>query len=287
MNAKHFTRNLRLAFPAALGISAMVTGSALAQEAFPSEPIQVVTHASAGGGTDTTVRMVIPDAQETLGTDISVAMKLGGGGRVAMNHASLQEPDGHTIMLITPTHLYTMARGGSPVNIDDIVGIARATDDPILIVGSSGGRFQSLDDLIGAGADSPVKWGTTHIGSVDHASAESFAQKTDTTINVVPFEGGGELVTSLMGGNVDVASLNLTEALDAIQRGDLKALAVMAEERVDVLPDTPALAEKGLDLSFSTVRGFVAMKDVPEGRTCLPHVWWRRRGRGSRHRPGR
>jgi putative tricarboxylic transport membrane protein len=264
------THNSRLlACVATAGLSVLASVPVAAQEKFPSKPIQIVTHASAGGGTDTTVRMAIPDAQDALGSNMFVATMKGGGGRVAMNFAKLQGTDGHTLMLITPTHLFTMAQGNSPLSIDDIVGVARATDDPMLIVTSPGSRFKSIDDLIGAGKDKPVKWGTTHIGGVDHVAAESFAQKAGTKIRAVPFEGGGELVTNLMGGNVEVASLNVTEALEQVRHGDLVPLAAMSDERIDVLPDLPTTQEKGVDVVFSTVRGFVVLKGVPEERVAI------------------
>ena len=243
----------------------LVGGSAIAEDTYPSEPIEVVTHASAGGGTDTTVRTVLPDAEQILGVPMPVAMKVGGSGRVALNYAKRKAPDGQTIMLVTPTHLFTMARGGAPLDIDDLVGIARATDDPLMIVASPKGRFATVDELIGNKGE-PVRFGTTHIGSVDHAAAESFAQRAKIKINVVPFEGGGELVTNLMGGNIDVASLNLTEAIDQVQRGDLIVLAMLSDERVDILPNTPTAKEKGVDVTFSTVRGFVALKEVPKAK---------------------
>ncbi|WP_110647509.1 Bug family tripartite tricarboxylate transporter substrate binding protein [Salinicola peritrichatus] len=256
------TKRTLLSCAALIAAIGVIGTPALAQDDFPSGPLEIVTHASAGGGTDTTVRTLIPDLEKDLGVPVSVNMKLGGSGRVAMNYLRSRPEDGQTIMLVTPTHLYTMAQGRSPLGIDDITGIARASDDPLLIVAKKGSAIDSSDALLQA--KTPVKWGVTHVGSIDHASAEMFAKKAGIKLSVVPFEGGGELVTNLMGGNIDIASLNLTEAMDSIERGDLDAIAIMSDQRVDTLPDTPTAKELGVDAEFSTVRGFVAMKGVPE-----------------------
>ena len=82
----------------------------------------------------------------------------------------------------------------------------------------------------------------------------------------MPFAGGGEIVTNLMGGSIDAAGLNLTEALDQLTRGDFRALAVMSEERIPVINDVPTTVELGYDVVFSTVRGYLVLEGTPEDR---------------------
>lgn len=251
---------------AALGLVAAALSQAAAQESFPSKPIDVVTHASPGGGTDTTARTMIVGASEALGVDMAVVPKVGGGGLVAMSYVSTQPRDGHTLMGITPTHLFAIARGQGPLKIDDLVGVARATDDPIVVMVRSGGEIETLDELLALGRRRPIKWGTTQIGGVDHVAGAVLARVAGTELSVVPFGGGGEVVTNLMGGNVDAAGLNLTEGLDQIRRGDFLALAVMADRRMEAIQDVPTTLELGYDVQFSTVRGYVVLEGTPEER---------------------
>jgi len=124
----------------------------------------------------------------------------------------------------------------------------------------------SLADLIALGHRRPIKWGATQIGGVDHVAGAILARVAGTDLSVVPFGGGGEIVTNLMGGSVDAAGLNLTEGLDQIRRGDFRALAVMADERMEAIPDVPTTVELGYDVTFSTVRGYVVLKGTPEDR---------------------
>lgn len=251
----------------AMGVAlSLTTSSAIAADDFPSQPIEVVTHASAGGGTDTTARMALIRARRELGVDAFVTTKTGGGGSVAMSYVSDKPADGHTVMAITPTHLFTMARGKAPIGIDDIVGVVRTTDDPIVVMVRGDSEFATIEDLIAAGKERSLKWGGTQVGGVDHIAAMSFANATGVKVAYVPFGGGGEFLTALLGGDIEVAGFNVTETTDQIDAGDLRPLATMAEERASFLPDTPTLPEKGFDVVFSTVRGFVVMRDTPADR---------------------
>jgi putative tricarboxylic transport membrane protein len=237
---------------------------AVAQDAFPSRPIDVVTHASPGGGTDATARAMAVGARVALDVNMAVVPKTGGGGIVAMNYVNNRPRDGYTVLSITPTHLFAIARGQGPLTIDDLVGVARATDDPLVVMVRQDSAVETLSELLDLGRARPIKWGTTQIGGVDHVAGAILAQVADTQLSVVPFSGGGEIVTNLMGGNIDAAGLNLTEALDQIQRGDFRALAVMAEKRLPIIPDVPTTVELGYDVVYSTVRGFLVLKGTPE-----------------------
>ena len=237
--------------------------------AFPSQPVDIVTHTSPGGGTDATARAMIAGVRNFLDSNMTVLPKIGGSGLVAMNYVSSQRRDGHTVMGITPTHLFALARGQGPLTIDDLVGIARATIDPIVVMVRTGDEIETLDDLIKLGRQRPIKWGTTQIGSVDHIAGAMLAKRAETDLSVVPFGGGGEIVTNLMGGNIDAAGLNLTEGLDQIRRGDFLPLAVLANERINAINFVPTASELGYDVSFSTVRGYVVLKGTPIDRIQL------------------
>ena len=239
--------------------------SAAAQN-FPTRPIDVVTHASPGGGTDATARSMVLGTKLALDVDMAVVPRTGGGGVVALNYVNSRPRDGHTVLAITPTHLFAIARGQGPIRNEDLVPVARATDDPIVVMVRGDSDVQTLEDLMALGRQRPIKWGTTQIGGVDHVAGAVLAQRANTELSVVPFQGGGEIVTNLMGGSVDAAGLNLTEALDQIRRGDFRALAVMAEERLASIPDVPTTVELGYDVVFSTVRGYLVLAGTPEDR---------------------
>lgn len=235
-------------------------------EQFPSRPIDVITHASPGGGTDLTARSMIAGARESLGVDMAVVFKGGGGGVVAMNFVADRPRDGHMLMAITPTHLFALARGQSAISIDDLVGVARATEDPLVVTTSATSGIRSLADLIALGHRRSIKWGTGLVGGIDHIAGLALADAAGTSLSAVPFNGGGEVAANILGGNIDAAALNLSEALDEIERGDFRALAVMADQRLSLIPDVPTTVELGYDATFSTVRGYVVLRGTPEDR---------------------
>ena len=251
---------------ACIVVATLAAGCDTAEETFPSKPVDVVTHASPGGGTDATARAMLVGTREALGVGMAVVPKIGGSGLVAMSYVESRPRDGYTLMGITPTHLFALARGQGRLGIDDLVGVARAADDPIVVMVRAESELETLEDLIALGRTRPIKWGTTQIGSVDHVAGAMLAKAVDTELSVVPFGGGGEIVTNLMGGNIDAAGLNLTEGLDQIQRGTFRAIAVMAAERMEAIADVPTTVELGYDVQYSTVRGYVVLKGTPDDR---------------------
>jgi tripartite-type tricarboxylate transporter receptor subunit TctC len=144
-----------------------------AQDAFPSETINVITHAGPGGGTDITTRMMMLRGRSELGQDMVVVSKTGGSGAAALQYLKSQDCDGHSIMTLTQSHLLQIAQGKVPVTIDEVVGLARATLDPQLLAVRADSEIQTLDDLIEASnaAEGGLKWGATFVGGTDPSSS--------------------------------------------------------------------------------------------------------------------
>lgn len=262
---------------ASLAVTAGVTvglGAAhlAAQEEFPNQQINVITHAGPGGGTDITTRMMMLRARRELKQDMVVVNKRGGSGAAALAYLADQEPDGHVIMTMTQSHIFNILQGKSPLGIDDISGLARATLDPQIVVVKADSPLRSLDDLITASndADGGLKWGTTFAGGADHVAIHNFTKAAEgIPYTIVPFEGGGAIVTNLVGGNVDAALLNYAEGEAQFEAGELRALAVLADARIESLADTPTAKEAGVDNTAATIRGFVTLTDVPEEHRAI------------------
>lgn len=249
----------------ALSLAAIGGSKAKGQTKFPSRPIEVVTHAGVGGGTDITARMMMVQAPAELKTEFVVVNKTGGSGAAALQYASERPRDGHTILLITQTHLLTLLRdkaGG--MKYEDLVPLARATEDPqILMVGKSS-PFKSAADWLAAGKDNALKYGTTHVGSVDHIACIEVAKAAGhQSPNIIPFRGGGDIVINLVGGNVDCALVNYAEAESQIRGGDIRPLCTFSEKRLDAIKDVPTGKEIGVPGNHSTVRGFAALAGTP------------------------
>jgi tripartite-type tricarboxylate transporter receptor subunit TctC len=194
---------------------------------------------------------------------------VGGSGAVALAYADSRPKDGHTIMLLTQTHLLTLLQNkAGNLKPEDIVAIARATDDPQVLMVGKGSPYKTAQEFITAAKTKSMKYGTTQIGSVDHIAVAGFGKAAGTAApTVVPFRGGGDVVINLVGGNIDAALTNYAEAESQLKSGDVRALLVLASEKMDSLPGVPTSKDLGLkNAEFSTVRGFAVLKGTPEDR---------------------
>ena len=248
------------------GAVAIGSFAAIAQEAFPNKTIQIVIHSKYGGGTDTTARMMMIRSRRVLGVDMRVVAKRGGSGAKAHSYAMGQAKDGYTVLALTQSHLYTIARGKSPITIDDVVGVARAMDDPTFITVDAKSSYKTLADLVNASKDKALNWGVAQVGGTEHIGLAQFAKAAGMKFKVIPFGSGAQMIQALMSGAIDATLPNVSEAGTQVQDGTFRALAVMAEKRLKGYPDVPTTYELGYKVKTSTTRGYWVLKGTPQDR---------------------
>lgn len=246
--------------------AALSPAAAFAEEKFPSKRIQVVIHTKYGGGTDTTARVMMIDTARELGVNMIVLSKRGGSGAKAHQYAASRPRDGYTVLALTQSHLYTIARGKSPLSIDDLVGVARAMDDPTLIAVSAKSPIRTLPELVAASRKRPLNWGIAIVGGTEHVGLVQFAKAADIPYKAVPFGSGGQMVQALMSGAVQVTLPNVGEAGRQIADGTIRPLAVMWPNRVTSLPNVASTYEFGYKVKIGTTRGYWVLKGTPQDR---------------------
>ncbi len=239
---------------------------ALAAEKFPSKPIEIVIHSKYGGGTDTTARMMMIRTRRYLGVDMSVNAQRGGSGAQAHQYAMGKSRDGYTVLALTQTHLYTIARGKSPLKIGDVQGVARAMDDPTFITVSAKSPYKTLKDLVAASKDKALNWGVAQVGGTEHIGLATFAKAAGIKFKVVPFGSGAQMVQALMSGAIDATLPNVSEGGSQVQDGTFVALAVMAPKRLKDYPNVPTTFENGASVKVSTTRGYWVLSGTPMDR---------------------
>ena len=264
------TRRTVLLAGAAVVLSvAWPLAQASAQEEFPNKTIEVVIHSNYGGGTDTTARMMMIRTRRNLKTDMVVVAKRGGSGAAAHQYALGKPKDGYTVLALTQSHLYTIARGKSPLTIDDVVGVARAMDDPTFITVAADSPFKSLGDLVAAAKERAINWGVAQIGGTEHIGLAQFykvAGIPKDKLKVVPFGSGAQMIQALMSGAIDATLPNVSEGGAQVRDGTFRALTVMAEKRLADYPDVPSTYELGYPAKTSTTRGYWVIKGTPQDR---------------------
>lgn len=242
-------------------------GVAQAQDDFPSGPIEIVNMSSPGGGTDIFLRMLAVCASEELGTEIVPISKTGGLGAAALNYAANRERDGHTLIALNPGMYLTASQGKTPVMADELVPLVRGTEDPQFLIAKKDGPIPDAQTLLEEGRKRPVKMGGTHIGGTDWVAGMAFAEAAEFEQPLyVPFGGGADIVTNVIGGNIEVGILNYSEAESQIEAGEVVPLVVMSERSFARSPDTPTSVELGVPAKMATLRGIGALKGVPEDR---------------------
>ncbi len=264
MNAQAFRHRIPLGIQIVAAVGLAVSSAwLLAQSGFPSKRIEVVIHSKYGGGTDTTARMMVADTQKVLGAEMVVVSKRGGSGAKAHQYAAAKPKDGYTVLAFTQSHIYTIARGKSVLSIDDMIGVARAMDEPTFITVAGKGPYKSIDALVKASKKKPLNWGVAQIGGTEHIGLAQFAKAAGIKYKVVPFGSGAQMVQALMSGAIDATLPNIGEAATQVQDGTFRALAVMAEKRLTNFPNVPSTYELGYKVKTSTTRGYWVLKGTP------------------------
>ena len=232
-HAKRFIKTGSLVLAGTLAL-----GGATAQ-ADDKPAIEVITHAGAGGGTDVNSRMMMLRSRRTLKQDMVVVNKRGGGGAAAMNYFMSRPADGNTILTFTVGHAMTMAKGKTKLKVEDMVPLARGTNDPqILMVNCKTSAYKTPEEFVaGMKNGDELKFGGTQTGTIDHITVYLWAKRLGVPMpTYIPFKGGGELATQLVAGAVDVGTLNLSEAAAPVENGDICPLVILAHDGMAPIP---------------------------------------------------
>jgi tripartite-type tricarboxylate transporter receptor subunit TctC len=235
---------------------------------FPERPITVIVPYGAGGTVDITARILAQYIEPYLGTTMVVQNVTGAGGSIGFNEVFLADPDGYTLALsATPMvqHAYLL---DVEYDYSSFEAVAMLTVDPNVLVTRPGSSADvaTVAELIAASNANPgslVMGVGGHWASHDIARA-AFELETGATFGRVVLEGGAGVVAAMLGNQIPLGFNYIGEFASQFEAGELKVLAVAADERSPFLPDTPTLKEQGVNLSIGVWRGIVAPKGTPE-----------------------
>jgi tripartite-type tricarboxylate transporter receptor subunit TctC len=248
----------------------MVTGTALAQDKYPSKPVSGFVPASAGGSTDLMSRAIEKIWPKYSPQPLVVVNKPGGGGVVCTEFVVRSKPDGYTLYLgygsghdIVMPHLQKMPY--DPYK--DIVAIARISVHSVVVVTGAKSEFNSLPEML-AWAKKENKPITTSVATKAGAqdiTITAIAKATGVNIVTVPFAGGADAVTALAGGHVMLGAGHPSEVGPHIKAGRFKPLAMALPQRDPSMPDIPTLKELGINVStWGSVKGVGAPAATPK-----------------------
>ena len=241
---------MRLMLRSLLAAVALSVGAASAAAAYPDRPVVLVNPYAAGGPADVVARSLARALEKRLGQPVVVENKPGGGASIGTGFVARAKPDGYTLLLgtsaghvVTPLMQKTAYDGVKGFAFCSVVAV-----QPIMLVVNPSRSIRSVPELIARAKAEPGKWsyGSAGVGGATHLGAELFQQVAGVQLNHIPYAGASPAINDVVGGQTDLAMLNLSASLPFIRQGRLVALAYASDKRSPLLPDVPTLAEAGV-----------------------------------------
>lgn len=256
----------------AIAAAMALTGGPVQADAYPTKPIKLIVPSGAGGSTDTAARIMAINIQDHIGQPIIVVNKKGASGGVGINFALKAEPDGYMLMegMIGGHVLYPAMNMSSGYTPADYTPIAMTQMNPNVLVVKADSPYKTLKDLLDALKANPGKLKFSHAGAGSihffgiHLLLKTAGLDKDAAI-AIPYKGGKRSMAGLLRGEADFHQTNLVSAIDFIQSGKVRALAVTTKKRLKNFPDVPTYAELGYpDVDIFGWRGVIGPKGLPQ-----------------------
>ena len=259
---------IRILLALVLGVFLSFPAWGMAAEKFPTKAIEVDVPFAAGGSTDVLARLVAKVAPKYFEKPLVVVNKPGGGGITGTESVVRSKPDGYTLYLgqgsghdlVTP-HFQKMPY--DPFN--DLIPICRLSVHSIVMIIRGDAPYKTLKEFIewGKKKDQVTASVSTKAGSVD-ITFQAVGKATGLKIVTVPFRGGAESVTSIVGGQTDCGGNHPSEVISHIKAKRLIPIAVALENRDSAIPDVPTFKELGYNVvAVGSVKGVAAPKGTP------------------------
>jgi len=249
------------------------------QGAYPTRPLEIVAPANPGGGWDALARTMnrVLEIEKLYPQPISVLNKPGGGGAVGLAYVFQKKGDDYEMVVFSPPLIINTINKTFTQNYKELTPLAKLITDYQIFIVKADSPYKTFKDLLDALKKNPgaVKFaGGSSPGSMDHLAFCKVAQLAGINpkdLSYVAFSGGGEAITTLLGGNVAFVSTGIGESLAQLQAGTVRALAVTSPERLSgALKDVPTVKESGINTTYEVWRGVFG---VP-GMSKEAQAWW-------------
>ena len=266
----------RLGFIAMAG--AFMAPMAHAQAAaYPSKPVKIVVGYSAGGAVDAVARAIGQALSSSTGQPFVIENKPGAGTNIAVKSVIDAPADGYTLLMAANALAANMALY-KPMPFDaerDLVPVSLVGRVPVVIATNAASPFNSLAQLITEAKAKPnsVAYATPGNGSTPHMAVEFFERAAGVSLQHVPYRGGAQALTDVIGGQVPLVAVNALEVQPHVKSGKLKVLVALSPNRTAVFPDVPTMAESGYPgFEASVWYGLVAPAATPKPIVARLHA---------------
>lgn len=233
--------------PLCLAVSAV--SAAVSAQSYPQRPVRIVVNVTAGGGVDTTARVVAQHLNAVTKQPFVVDNRTGAGGSIGIELVAKATPDGYTLLVCSSGIVTNAAyRPQSYDPVRDFQPIGNLTSTPYLVVVTPALPVRSIKDLVAAAKAKPgtVSYATSGAGSITHLGASLLPMLSGTQMLSVPYKGVADAYPAVARGDVNWMIGATLSALPLVKAGRLRAIAITSARRSKALPDLPTVAESGI-----------------------------------------
>jgi len=260
-----------LVLVSAVALMILAASPAWADADYPTRAVNVVVPFPPGGAADLHARALTAALEPIFNKPLMVINKQGAGGAVGLQYASIQKPDGYTIVVALSSlpFLYEVDKlfDRKPAyKEEDFIPIALLSADPVVITVHKDSPWKTIEEFV---ADAKKRPGQINLGSAGkystmHVGAELFMKAAGIQMNHIPYTGGGPALKALLGKHIDTAAFGPAVVMAQMQAGMVRPLVVIGEKRLASMPDVPTTLEKGWDAEFYIWAGVFALKGTPD-----------------------
>lgn len=259
---------MRICWYLAAAIAVLISGATRTAFAWPDRPVRLVVGFQAGGSTDVIARLLAERLRDQFkGASFVVENRPGANGAIAANVVA-NAHDNHTLFVMGDgSVIMPLLSRNARDTIEDFKPISTLCEGTIVVLAPPSSPFATFPEFVAYAHANPgkISYVSSGIGNTQHLVGEYLAAALDIDMVHVPSRGGGQAVSELVGGQMQLGILGLGPTLPHIQSGSLRALAVTMGQRMPQLPDVPTLQELGVkDFSVSQAFSLVAPKDMPD-----------------------
>jgi tripartite-type tricarboxylate transporter receptor subunit TctC len=249
-------------------LASCVAGAPAVAQSFPTRPMHLIVPAAPGGPTDLPARLVA-QILPALGQPAVVENRPGGGGAIGARSVATAAPDGYTLLVGNTSVLAVIPAVSASAGYDpakNFAPVVKLTESYQILVVPPSSPFRTVRHVVAFAKQHPGKLNIAHTGAggLPHLTVELFKARAGVDLVGVPYKSGGESVTAVLGGQVDMTIEGITILLPLIRDGKLRALAVTSRSRTPLAPDLPTMIEAGVpDYEVTTFNGVVAPAGTP------------------------
>jgi tripartite-type tricarboxylate transporter receptor subunit TctC len=230
---------------------------------YPSRAVEFTVPTDPGGSTDLITRALAKSIEKPLGAKAVVVNKPGANGKIAGKEIFSSKPDGYRVAVM-PQSLFAVGplvvKDPDAIKLTDMTFVKGLTVEDYVMVVPKASKFQTLKDVVAADR---VKYGTSGAGTGNQLAQALLFGKAKVAATAVPFDGGGPQLTAVLGGKVDVGTLQIAEANKHIEAGALRPLVVFSAKRLEALPNVPTATESGYGIVVDQRRFVAAPAGLP------------------------